>query len=1661
MKKILLSFVKRTGAFALAASLFMTAVPVSAADMEEEGIAVDDYFDDDYDDEPAIEDESAEEGDAARDAFVHSEWAEQSVSGSEAPTLEAQSPQEFSKNYDAGVDAEDGLYSLTISTGVKAGTEGVRYIVVKYTDVNGCAQSKYILMTDDPLGASMDYIKAQGTVNQELTDRHQKLDSLNYKISEPSASVPLAAWSDQEFLFKTESEIKTVDDVHVFMRGGTSWTVQGLVVSKVTKIAGFGEYGYYSGRYFSGITKKPICRLKSKKSGSLTLSPPSGADQRYKLAGGSSSYFELEQTEDAGETTSPFNDIYTIRMDFADTLEGGIESYLRNEVTEGKNVPSNFCEHLALEIEYKDSNDWVKSVTLPVMLSVYGQYLNSEDTVRTIGLGQRGETVAFTGCLPGFKSMVSTKLYVGKAARDKLSKEGGIVAKKTSMENELDSDRISLAGVSLYKGTCRISNTEDGTDIITNEKLTSYTTAYSFSESSPFLYYANTEKGGVILTANSSMKLKLRSYKQGDPIIASKNTNNAIIRLKTADTTKKAGTTGSVKVRVDYTDESGKNHKSSYIDAKSQSNDYMGYWPSENGKKGCFAYDYGMSSGKYIEFWTELSGIVSVSNIDISLSETNDEYVLGGLCLLVAEKFGRRRIYRQHVAGNNNSSDFRIVRDTTSAELDGFPVDLTTPAVFGSGEVLNYTIGGGDNGGGIRFSDTDIYPEMRYTMSYEQTKQNLGFAKSRITYEVGVKVADNSESHSEDGDSGSVNKFYFQLQFKNGNSAFVLANQQMSSDGFRAGFTEIFNISVNHNYGDLKNVRIIPEDTQSDNAVFDKLNIEYITVTENNGGGAATQYVIDRVGWIGIDYHDEAEAASIRGRSGRTVGELASRFDVSYQRKVVSLLCEITNLPSEIQPEASVACELTYVDTNGSPQTTTFDVVRRMADYMKKPAKSYEGATSGEDASYYQNMTSISDPQWMLRPGHTDRFILPAIVNLKSVKSMKLIAVNRGAGTAMWNIGGVTLSEIIADGPLTITSDDEYLRNMNTAPLCINVASKEKETFTLTAGTAQSLDLVFSENEIVYKVDETWATPVARLPEGAGDTMNVYVYPSDTARNIDNVNITIAAQYTTAFSGAMQVSDSGLRKYGSGTEEAVFYSTGLNAEGMERLISLGIKCVSNTQTFDHAIVQHIRDNVVIANYYVPLLGAIAKIGLTGKPYSTTEMISDKKIQQLSISFAPDTEEVSLLAAERDVAVSFKYRSTLDRGQSEYYSPYVYLTDEQYTKLRGGLMAELSYEIPFVSEITGYRIGCFGDIKAHVLGAQMVTYSYDDRTVDEETGQQIYNNKTREWIYSFNQDYSISNAVEDYKVTGDGYSGDDTVNLIDLSFKTLDATASHESGTNDPVEMVFYYRNSAGGFQYMRFDDIRPFIQAENRKFSTGSLAEIKLFLPECEEMIAILIIPYNGSGMSTWSIESVSGFMSLGDRELNRAVNKQFTELTKETVIFVDGYDLPDVSITGNGQSITRNTLKITTFDYGPSDGKRSNGTVSDHKASIELKQGETAKFYPAFEGGGGYIATAMILTSYKDSNTGAVKTGFVETDCLIESNGVLTFRPKTSDDVQTYKVIITSTRDSSLVDIIDITVSGKEPEQTQEEDETGNPVNDVENAETETPVNNGEEVEK
>lgn len=122
-----------------------------------------------------------------------------------------------------------------------------------------------------------------------------------------------------------------------------------------------------------------------------------------------------------------------------------------------------------------------------------------------------------------------------------------------------------------------------------------------------------------------------------------------------------------------------------------------------------------------------------------------------------------------------------------------------------------------------------------------------------------MKVADDAVSSTENGDSGSKNMFYFQLVFQNGCSGYVLANQQLSADGFRAGYDESFTISTNQYFGEVVSINVIPDDFSGEDTVFDKLKVDSISVRQETNGALSRNWIASDVGWISIGYQDQIE----------------------------------------------------------------------------------------------------------------------------------------------------------------------------------------------------------------------------------------------------------------------------------------------------------------------------------------------------------------------------------------------------------------------------------------------------------------------------------------------------------------------------------------------------------------------------------------------------------------------------------------------------------------------------------------------------------------------------------------------------------------------------------------------------------------------------------
>ncbi len=1589
-------------------------------------------------------------------------WPANTVTGSDEPTTKALSPEEYNSGRQT-IDVTDTLYTLTVSTGISPGTS-VEYFTLRYTDVNGAAQTKYIFptrerqemvssyiknisgkvpgkvwkdttisgvkryrnyvgpdewsdsfepvtVTVEPNSKAVEEAKAEfydiysveenyvdGMVDingssllENVNTSHNDLRSLGYDVSENTdLSDVLSSWSIDEFLFRTDSAIRSVNSIDVFMSNGR-WSVQGMSVSRVTGIGGYGEYGSYSGKYFLSLNKQRLCELQSKKTGTQTFN--ADGDTIINIGGTGSSYFSLRQLNEASAASSGINDLYSFRIDLADVPDGGIETLVRASASDSDPASGIIAEHLALEVSYRDRNGWTRSFTSPVLLSMLGQYKRSGDTVRTMGIAQRGDTLAFTACMPEYSSLISTRLLVGKAARDKLVSDSGVSPIGTSRDRDrlitaLDSDYIRVSGISLYKGTCRLSNTPDGEDKDSGEKLKSYTCVFAFSEDAPLLYTTTNNAQGIRINAGTSDSFKLTDYNKGAPLIGAEYTGNLLIRLKT-DAITGSTPSGSTRIRLTYQDTSGTEMQTSFYTISEEVMNYLGYWPGTDSTNGNFGYYYGIQPGNIVEFPVTVADVAAITSVELSVGSDSDDWQVAGISIAVAENIGKRRVYAQSLSAGGLSSGYRIVRSMTTTVIPPFPINLKL--LVSTGDSFSFNTGEGT----VITAREPNYEDVRYSMSYEQTKENYGYARKRKTYDINVKVADDPDAGNFNGDSGSSNHFYFQILFSKGKSGFVLANQQLSSDAFRAGCNELFAISVNRDYGDVKEIRIIPQDVSESNDVFDKLNVEQITVTERTSGGAADQFVFDNVGWIGIDYVDQSQKAAVQTTSGRSLTEVSRKYKASYKQKVVNLLCEIKTLPWDtdyMDVEGSVSCDLNYTDMDGQPHTVSFDVISRMASYMNKTARSYDGVNAdGTVPALYANMGTVSDPEWMLRPNHTDRFILPSLANAKSIDSMTLKATSRNNKMSKWIIGDVSISRIISDsGVVTLTAannstDGEYLRSMQTVPHCnmVKKAGKEYEELVLPAGEPQKLTIFFCENTITWAENSSWASSVSKFPDSTNDTLNVFIFPSSRTRNIDGVSVSAAVQFNISNSRVMQVSQGALKASGSGTEDAMFYYTGLPAEDMKNISSLSIRCRDSGISFDSALIQQVREGVVVMTYSFSLGGASATLGLKSLPSDYTKVYEPMK-QKLLLSFGTGTSEMTLFGLSEDnlnpndVAVCLKYRSSLDPS-GEYYSPYVYLTETGVNKLYPGMMAEIPFDVPYLSEITGYRIVSFGNLKANVesaLGANYSCSSADENTLKLEK------------CYSFGQSYDVENMIRELSAT-EGMTGENTVAPLDVWFTTASAGENDESGINSPVTVVFSYTDSKNAEKTRQFKDIRQYIQSDSKQFKTGERTQVRFFLPDFSELNSISITAPDGS----WKVDQIE-ISRLGEELINRKVDTVFNNKAKLI------------------------TLKKVTLSTSVTADDKYKGRVEDHEKNIKLD--------------GGKIVSGTVIIKNSEEGFG-IRVDMLSNDLLTDITEEVTSTNDTAFAVlipanqstvpMTYKISIWAVENPTVKDVINVTV--------------------------------------
>ena len=1505
--------------------------------------------------------------------------------------------------------APKNSYAISVATGGTTG-EGVLYFRLKYKDKNNAMHAQFIFPNLDAKTRSQAFLNYYANNDNGIYNSYGKVAGaeMNYDVQSTDTAT-LSPYTVQDFIFQAEAEMTTVEGIDVYLESG-SWTVQGMSVYKVNSYKGYQDYAMMSGQQFLDFEGELVANITKKKSNDVTYKT-GGSDKVFFMGGDKAGALCQISNLYPNFTAKPYagdDSVYSLRMDFADQADAGLESLINpTAATIADYKPS---EDIAIEFQYTDTNGWTRKVTIPYLTSCYYQALKAESNSSILGFAQRGDTIAFQGLFPYYSNVIGEPvIHLGNSAVKVLSDSGITASNLTNTQRasqtKMQSDDIALAGVSLYKGGC-MPYIGTGLDSEGNT-VNAATLSYLFQNSEPLIYYTTTDPNGWGLRAGGKDKITFKTYKSKSPIVAIDTVSDSTY-LVTLETSKAPGaaTDGNITARFFFENYDGERDKTYQYSVKSAASELYAPWPTVTG--GDYIETAGFQEGGKLSFFIEANDVRKFTGAEISLLGSG--WQMKNLTISYVENYDARKIYLKDTTTGKATTKYWVERSMRSSEIfslqgsdyvvyngdgkslnrDGkdpnadreplYEDDGVTPVIDEKGNIVykddpieekqktsgEQYLGGGDTYT-FDFNTTEVtdrltrnYSDVYYSMTYEQTGINWGFFKVRRNYNVQVKVAPDTAYDTGNGNSGSQNHFFFQLLFEHGNSAYVLANQQLTGDGFRSDATETFSVSVNQDYGELLGVRIIPEDNTQDSDEFDKLNIQNIKIAEQNFGASFMRYVIDDVGWIDIDYRDELEGSSSRGLRPRTADELSKIYPVSGKEKCINLLCEITNTGWDSayqQFEGSVWATLHYTrDSDGEPDEMTFDVIQAMAAYNGQSPISVEVATNPEaQVVGPDGLGTVSDPKWMFRASKTDRFIISGVSDIKKVDYIEFTANHRGTQTGAWNIKKVCLSTIKEEGSLELSKDGEFKRNLITSPLCFSTFDKVNENVCQIGVNTPVGPIYFTQHVIPWK-GKTAATPVTRIPNSQNDKINLYIYPTaGCEKYVDSTRVNInKLYYSTPFSNVQQISTKGINSAFSGTTDAMFYQTGLSAPNFIAPGEIRIQCNNEDMRFNHAILQHVRDDVVIDTHeYVLLDGAAKSSLLSAYPSTTNNTWLKYNEQKIAFVFGEGTPSQDLFAEKRDIAVSFTYTSSLDKSSKEYRSPYVYITDQGYTSIGEGTYVELDYDIPYVNEITGYTVKTYGQLQGNVYAGCGVNYDAK-KELDMASATYKTVGLTRKSYVSFADSFSLQDGTGTTRknVTSREPYGEGSVAPVFLTFETTDSTGETDGDDMNHVQMTFNFRNSDNLMDSKLYPDITKYLEGDTKKFVKGSQT-VRVMLKNLHsnmDIPSLNVVPYYGtlitdkgtsdivseqggtgevlqqivdSRNASWSISGVKVNIGYDKKSWNRSVEQTFLGINQGGILRLNNVNMTTY--------YTKNNTGIT--------------QVEDHLAQVPAKSGDIFSF--------------------------------------------------------------------------------------------------------------------
>lgn len=1585
--------------------------------------------------------------------------------------------------------ADDGgmtcPYILQISTGASDGSE-IGAIRILYSDLDGNSHSQYVMPTDGDLQKSLIAANKYGGDNAKIkaakTVSNQEFYSWeNFDVKGLSAN------STDTYLVDFYYRVKTIDEIQIIPVSTSKqvdWQCLGIRLYEVSwgagkwDIFGVGMRGYLSDSYyirFAGHLRYAVCNRASKKLNIVFNS--SGNTRAFVIrkegANGEYNAYLVDSGFDEKDLDYSTDDgsVYQFKVDFADVVGAGIESYSNGYGTEKKSLDEyKLPESLMATISYTDKYGSSVQIRMPVITSFLTSLklngcVNESDMSKKylVDIAGQGESLVYPMYLPDCEAVNYVKFDYGvddlhskfnwttvTGADTKYSEQ--IKAKMKKNEDSISITSCCVMEKQYAKGHNVYEQNVPYMRFANQASLVADEAAY------PVRWYYNSNSGdGIVMELNySASSYAMRPYTSNASLRPSQNGNYFLFAFET-DNVALASSSSDILVRVQYRATSGKLVETKEMHLSELAENFYGYWPDSKGNN--VAALAGMQAGKTVYGILKIECVESFEGIVFKMNSGNDDWQMSKVQIFQISEMSSRMGYwldSNKTIGTNyiDRTYSRIVNRTMiydSALFDKQPTE-ETPEISpeDSSCILNIetqiNVGKTEAGTKVTFSGEvkrepafEWLTEYHDAMSYDITRKNLGFNTTAVKYKVQVQVYGDADDGTGNGDCGSANLFYFQLIFSDGKSAFVEANQQLSGDCFHTGALEQFYIDVNKDYGNLRAIRVLPDATQENSNIYDKLKIKYIKVsydevngTNNDHTGITNDYTFDINEWIGFDRDDDAEAFK-----NKTMDEISRIYYMTSVDKGVKCEFELVMeneselTDNNLQPfVGAVQATIYYTNDSGFSTYTNFDLVQAIYEYRN---------TSVSKAKINGKDKAVSEKSSMFRPGHTDRFYV-SIPNLQTLECITFTCVDPNA-TSLFHIKGIKVNRISSTEKVIINQNDEYELDCERFRVAYNVGfinnyyndeDSRIPALVCTKDQDRSTQQIFFVQEFAdafkYASNGNWEY---RIYEGEDDAnqngeeewLNVYVKLNKSGQG-----------YSTA--GQIQHCGSYDKKYKfeiyyKNSDGTYFQNVSDDYEEVRvdnstvELTCLRIPIKGKLETLmsisamgcpdpagcdglvnwkvDSFYVQHIKDGVVLYTYkctttptesYIDSIASlVSRRFYTADPSSMPyNQVGNSAV--IYASLGDMTDGIKLTNKTKDIAFKVYYKKKLF-GNTEIKSQYIYLTD--YLGADGELTFKdhQYFEIPIKdispNEIVSIDVVATGGLTAKLDG--LAIGLYEDSSMK----------KLDKW-YSFSDKdgIEVTNTSKNFKPVSKKMDEDSTLVPVEIQLTTANKDIfGGLTGTEYPIEMIINYLDKDGEVQSKKYEDITPYVASGN--FTSGSTAIIKLLEPGMNNIQSVRLRPYDqDSNMEvSWVLESMKiiygKVAAQGDEKVKInndpvVVNKKITE---DKGLTVSAYNM----------NIKYTEVKTGTHTVNPEETDEINVDPESLKVELGYKVDYPARYDST-------DATVDIKVYMVEGNVSTDVTDIMEKFEVTEDSITIIF-PKATEDV-TYNLVISGTENFS-----------------------------------------------